>query len=220
MKLFIAVLLAIMPLKAYAQDSSVVSSAGIFTQFSIQKDEDGRKVATPRIFFDGFQSYTEKCGGWMFGYGEKKYLELVGGGYCSLFGGFAEASLGAGWETFFTESSSGTAIFGRVAANLRLGGEKLFAEVYYERGNSQSEDWFQGELGTLRLKNFDLGLYAQKGDGFGPRLRTSVPLWSDDAGRSTELRLWAAPMYDFDLAKLRKPQGLLLGGEVVVSLKK
>ena len=144
---------------------------------------------------------SERLGVWGFGYKERGSYSLVGGLYYGFTDDF-ELSLGAGIEKYEMEMERGD----RFAGSLLLWSEKTCSlTLYYERGRTTEDHWYQGDLFCEPVDGFGVGIFSQRFAGTGPRLLIGIT-------DKLPLEVWVAPfMYDFE----SKRSGQMLGVRLV-----
>lgn len=163
---------------------------------------------THRAFLEGFSYLGERGGVWGVGYAEQGYASIVAGPYWDFltFGEDSVVELGvaAGAEALWDEEECTCEYSSRYASFLFVGNERLFADLYYENGESE-EAWKRGIVHWQTTKRLAFGVIHQTGDGTGPRVLFNA---------FEPVRIWAAPMFGEDERKF------LFGVDIIFTKQK
>jgi hypothetical protein len=204
-RFLVVLVLLLVPAAGFAQvaEQEVVGEVGFYHQTSIRDGE-----VSPRASLDGYHAVAGPMGGWGFIWAEKQYLSVLGGIYLEVLEiDGATLSIGAGGgAALYPDESGNYGLEGRYAVTAELAGEKFAAELYYENGESK-ESWHQASLDLSLSSVFSAGVFAQTGEGIGPRVTAELV--------SLPVRVWVAPMFNSGSRR-----GILLGGEITFESKR
>ena len=202
-------LIALLPNFGAAQESKQSEKTVAEISFSGQAfvTESGNQTMTiAQNLVKGYTYMSERVGIWGFAYAEKGYLSSTAGLFYD-FTDYFEIGVAGGAETIL-EDDGLHHVYGRGAVAVFIGTDKLFIETYYENGASK-EDWYEVDAMWRPSNRFGMGVLAQKGVGFGPRVLVQ-PL------KQIPFEVFVAPyMYDQDTKK----GNMLFGGQLVFRRK-
>lgn len=145
--------------------------------------------------------YTiKRVGFWSFGYEEDSTYSGVAGLYADITSWF-QLSLGAGVDGRKDAGLTGN----RYASSILLWREKTCSlELYYERGRTTEDHWYQGDLFCEPVDGFGVGIFSQRFAGTGPRFLLGI-------SHKVPLKVWVSPfMYDFESESSSQALGVQL----------